>query len=174
MGLDTSIEKKNSFIIICPECLENIPLFKIIPPFIFYWCKCFRENKSNNLLDICQYKKLTYKKYIESIKSINFTKIDINSLSEITYCEAHQNNKEEYIGIYNLTVKCQKCKNPGDTYIKLEEYYINLKNELIKNISKDQISILENENYLICIIYQILIKSLLIRKIVNRNIIQSL
>ena len=174
MGLDTSIEKKNSFIIICPECLEKIPLFKIIPPFIFYWCKCFRENKSNNLLDICQYKKLTYKKYIESIKSINFTEIDINSLSEITYCEAHPNNKEEDIGIYSLIINCQKCKNPGETYIKLEEYYINLKNKLIENINKDQISILENENYLICNIYQILIKSLLIKKIINRNIIQSL
>ena len=170
MGLEISNENNNSFIIICPECLKNIPIFKINPPFIIYWCKCFRENKSNNLLDICQYREITYKKYIETIKSINFTEFDINSFSEITYCKLHQNKKEEYIGINSLEIKCEQCKNPGESNIKLEDYYINLKNELIKNANKDIIAILQNEKYLICNIYKILIKLIEINKIITVNL----
>ena len=118
MGSEISIQNQDSFLIICPECLKHITLFKLSPPFILYWCECFRENKTKKLLDICQYKKISYINYIKSIKDYDFSKIDINSFSEETNCQIHPDKKEIYIGFSSLQIKCEQCKNPGEKNIR--------------------------------------------------------
>ena len=174
MGSELSNEKKDSLLIICPECFIHIPLFKIKPPFIFFWCECFRDHKEAKLFKIYQYKKITYINYIQSLKEVNFDKLDLNKFSEITNCEAHPDKKEVFIGLNSLEIRCENCKNPGENNIPLEEFYINEKNKIIKNIQLDIIKILEDENYLICEIYRILIKEIEQYKLISPNINKSL
>ena len=175
MGNKFLIEDKDNFHILCPICLKYIPYFKLSPPFIFFWCKCFSEDKTNNIYDKCQFKKITYLNYINIINKVNFSEIDSNDLSEISYCEQHKDQIEKYYGWHSKTLKCNLCKNPGEQkYIELDEYYIFLKNELIKDINLDIIQILETKQYLLCQIYQIIIKEININKIINLKIIKSL
>ena len=176
MGSQIIKDKYEKFIILCPNCLKNIPYFKIIPPFIFYWCKCFREDESNNkkkINEIFQWKKITYNNYIKAIGKVNYSNINVESLSEITNCEYHPNNKKIYVGNYSKNINCELCKNPGETNITLEKYLNELLEDINKELNTEIITKLENDKYLLCYIYKILIKELSKNKIINNNIIKS-
>ena len=166
-------QEKNELLILCPNCLKYIPAFNITSPFFFYWCKCFREDKTKNIYEICQWKKITYTNYINAIKNINFSSINLESLSEITNCEQHPNNKNVFVAMYSKDIKCELCKNPGEQQIPIEEYFNSLMEDINKLLSPETIKTLENENYLLCIIYKILKKEISKNKIINNNIINS-
>ena len=160
-------------IILCPLCLRNIPSFRINPPFIFYWCRCFSENKENNIYNICQWKKINYINYINIIKNINFSEIDKNILTEITNCEKHPNNKEILYGVNSKEIKCELCKNPGEHYISIEEHFNLLKDDINKQLNPEMEIVLKKGKNLLCQIYNILINELKKYKIINSNIIKS-
>jgi len=169
-------EKNQNLIILCPKCLKNIPIIKIIPPFIFFWCKCFIQDKdkeSKNLHDIFQWKKILYHDYTKSIININNSNIDLSSLSEIVYCETHPNNTEIYYGCQSKQTYCENCRNPGENTITLEQHFNELMDNINNELTKDITDILLNEKFFICKLYKILIKELKINRIINSNIIKS-
>ena len=171
-----SEENNQNLIILCPKCFKNIPIIKIVSPFIFYWCKCFIQDKDKeniNLYDIFQWKKILYKDFLKSIININNSNLDLSSLSEIVYCETHPNNKEIYYGCQSKQTHCENCKNPGENNITIEQHFNELMDNINDELTKDITDILFNENFLICKIYKILIKELKINKIINSNIIKS-